>query len=327
MTSNSNDRQQSLSILLVSDVHLATDQIPKIRQQLSLSSGGDTTNEAQSNTNNGHDSHLVDVALLAGDMCSLKGEQYTDPEALRDAVQHIASMVRELSRLARRVFWIPGNHDPMSTFDPQSTDSRNIGGVNVHGTVVTVTDGLVLAGFGGSVPAFYDESRHSEQVWTGYPYETEEDFAREFEPFVSRVFSNGDGGAVCDNGDSGDKAQVLLMTHVGPSASSTVNVRRYFENDTDDQGVGEKKLPYFWIHSGSSTIQRAVDQRSVQSRVLLNVHGHTHDSKGVSMLGNVPVLNAGSLREGNWAVIHLDRNDGLESNPWSIRSIQHYHMD
>jgi len=281
-----------LRILLVSDVHLAVDHIRTV------------SNEIESSSN------PIDVVLLAGDMCNLKGPEYTDPESVRCAVEKIGEMVKELTKISNKVFWIPGNHDPLSTFDVESEDSIRIGGTNIHKRVVPLTHGLVLAGFGGSVPAFFDESRGNEQVWSGYPFETEEEFAREFGPFVRESLLK-------------QEQQILLMTHVGPSASGTVNVRRLYREEDDR---AEDSKPYFVIQSGSSTIQSHVDSDELQERVVLNVHGHTHDCKGSSMLGNIPVLNAGSLREGNWAVITLKQDQQSTQNSWSVRSVQHHHF-
>lgn len=82
----------SLTILLVSDIHLYTHHIPDLVAPWVRSQGID-----------------VDVILCSGDLCNLKGEQYNDADAIAQAERDIDGMLFELEKICKRVYYIPGN--------------------------------------------------------------------------------------------------------------------------------------------------------------------------------------------------------------------------
>jgi Icc-related predicted phosphoesterase len=273
--------KQQMNILLVSDIHLANQAIEKLQKHLSTTK--------------------IDAIILSGDICNLKGAEYTDEQCLKKAEQDIDNIVQALQMICEKVYFIPGNHDPLSSFE-QNTIPH---GVNIHNTAIQLADGLVIAGFGGSVPAFYDESRGNQLVWEGYPFTTEDEYEKEFVPFINqKVLSS--------------ESSVLLVTHVGPHQSDTVKVRRRNSEPTEK--------PYYIIYSGSATVQKQLERTELQDKVVLNVHGHTHDSKGSTMLDQIPVVNAGSLKEGNWGIVTLARRDESVSNSWFVKGVQLYHL-
>lgn len=59
-------------------------------------------------------------------------------------------------------------------------------------------------------------------------------------------------------------------------------------------------------------------EEDFQRRVLLNVHGHTHDASGVARIGRCTVLNPGALQEGRYATLVLERLGGR----WNIVKIE-----
>ncbi len=272
-----------MNVLLVSDIHLAMKNIEVIKDRLI--------------------DQQIHAVLLAGDICNLKGIDYVNEEVLDKASRNIADMIEKLSNIAnsKKVYWIPGNHDPMSCFK-----GEDLGGINIHKRVVKLADGLVIAGFGGAVPAFDDSGN---EVWEGYPFENEKQFELEFVPFLNNeILSSEYHGS-----------QIILMSHVGPYESDTVKVRRKKEPSSSKA--------YSFLYSGSSTLQHHLEKEELQERVLLNVHGHTHLAKGHTMLYKIPVVNAGSLMEGNWAVINLKRNEKEGKSYWFVQNVQLLHFN
>ena len=44
--------------------------------------------------------------------------------------------------------------------------------------------------------------------------------------------------------------------------------------------------------------------------MVMNVHGHVHEAPGQDEVGNVPILNPGSLSEGRFSLVELRRGEG-----------------
>jgi len=59
-----------------------------------------------------------------------------------------------------------------------------------------------------------------------------------------------------------------------------------------------------------------------QSHVTCNIHGHTHPGRGQSSVVAVPVVNPGSLKEGNFGIITLR----VDSGKWRLQSAQFIHL-
>ena len=275
-----------MNILLVSDIHLSINNIKRVRNDLNTK---------------------IDHVILSGDMCNLKGDDYTNESALRQSESDITEMINELKLISPSVYFIPGNHDPLTTFSNQGV---NIG-VNIHNEVKPLENGLLIAGFGGSVPAFDDSNV---LTWQGYPCKTEEEYSNQLTPFMNSILTQ----------KKTDNKKILLVTHVGPHESDTVKVRRRRSSEEEDQNSSSFSI----IYSGSKTLQKQLERNEFQESVVLNVHGHTHDSKGSTMLYNIPVVNAGSLREGNYGIVRLERSDPNVEHSWFVQNVQllHFHV-
>ncbi len=72
------------------------------------------------------------------------------------------------------------------------------------------------------------------------------------------------------------------------------------------------------IDSGSSSLRRLLSSSDVQDRVVLNIHGHTHDASGCARVGAVTVLNPGALLEARLAVVEMRRG---ANGRWAVRSV------
>ena len=80
--------------------------------------------------------------------------------------------------------------------------------MNVHAIPTRIAPNLTLLGFGGSVPSFTPEGQ---QVWEGFPYDSDDKFSGDVKLLLDEVVSN---DAIPP------KETLLLMTHNGPSNSS-----------------------------------------------------------------------------------------------------------
>jgi Icc-related predicted phosphoesterase len=270
----------TLKILVVSDIHLTFSNIDRMRSEINTP---------------------IDVVLLSGDMCSLWDTEYTDEKALSKALQDISTIIQQLQKISKKVYYIPGNHDPLVLFDSDNKKSGIEYGTNIHNRAVKLIDGLVLAGFGGSVPGIYNDDKSV--IWTGYPYNTDNEYEHVFVPFMNNV--------VLSSSYSNDA--ILLMTHVGPVESDTTKVR---------EKVADEDNKYRMIMSGSTITQTQLERSIVQNKVILNVHGHTHDATGHAMLYNIPVVNPGPLKYGHYTIVSLKRKDSQQSNSWYAHNIE-----
>jgi Icc-related predicted phosphoesterase len=239
-----------LRILLISDIHLAINLIQNVKDSLNKKNQD------------------VDLVLLAGDICNLKDEEYEDNGVIQKAEDDIQNILWSLEQITSKVYYIPGNHDPKTMFDKKPQLTKN--SVNMHKNVVQLAPGLLIAGFGGSVPSYYAPELRRE-AWKGYPFTTEEKFEEEWDKFLNQNIIP----QLHNN-------QLLLMTHVGPSGSDTVKYNK---------SVGEVT-----IMSGSDTLQKCLRSNELQEKVVVNVHGHTHIGRGQSQFTNIPIVNPGSLR-------------------------------
>ncbi|KAL0491072.1 metallophosphoesterase YsnB [Acrasis kona] len=272
----------TLRVLVVSDIHLALNAIQTVKDYL-----------ARHTVN-------IDVILVPGDICNIKGAEYTEKAAQIKAEDDTQNILWSLEQITSKVYYIPGNHDPDSLLENQSQLTKN--STNVHKKVVELAPDLLLAGFGGSVPSYYAPELRK-QAWVGYPFKEEEEFKAEWSPFFNEHIK--------DKFSSQPNAQLLLMTHVGPSGSDTVR----YHPSLDDH----------IILSGSDTLQETFKQElDFQAKTVLNVHGHTHLGKGQSQYTNIPVVNPGSLKEGNWAILTLER---VDQKPWELVSTQLLHFN
>mmetsp|Transcript_47760 Transcript_47760/g.123884 ORF Transcript_47760/g.123884 Transcript_47760/m.123884 type:complete len:174 (+) Transcript_47760:647-1168(+) len=96
------------------------------------------------------------------------------------------------------------------------------------------------------------------------------------------------------------KDQIIFLSHCGPASSKTTIVEA-------EDGSGK-------IYSGSTSVEDLLCHRDNPSRAVVCIHGHTHASRGQAKVADVPVVNPGSLKEGNFAVLQLVR----ENQKWRI---------
>lgn len=154
-----------------------------------------------------------------------------------------------------------------------------------------ITSDLVLAGFGGSVPAY--NLVDGKEVWKGYPFHSENDFIKDFTPVEEQLAKHKD-------------KSVILMTHNGPSESSTI----LYQKD-----IGAPK-----ILSGCTHLAEYIKSKDSQLNVVCNIHGHTHLGHGRCQIGKVQIVNPGSLMENRFGIMYLDRDS---NSKWYLSRTEH----
>ncbi|GAB5353788.1 hypothetical protein AAMO2058_000064000 [Amorphochlora amoebiformis] len=244
----------------------------------------------------------IDVVLCPGDITTMPNADWKikpDPEKVREYSTRVSRVLQILNSIPNhrgKVFWVPGNHDPLPLFraseeSPQedSKDSKNFPG-NVHGKVVEIAPGLLVGGFGGCVEAI----ENGKEVWVAYPY-SEKDMPARMKRFLGGVESSLQKG----------KTSLILLTHAGPDGSSTAQVSGLDPNALNAPGVRSSI-----INSGSKAIADMVSTKMVQNSCLVLMHGHTHQGMGLARLGSVPILNPGStLHSGSFGIVKFQRSD------------------
>lgn len=79
-----------------------------------------------------------------------------------------------------KVYYIPGNHDAAILFDPDNEAKISDRAVNVEKRVIELEPGLMLAGFGGSLPTMCKLPDQDDfmPVFHPYPYADEEAYGK-----------------------------------------------------------------------------------------------------------------------------------------------------
>jgi Icc-related predicted phosphoesterase len=82
------------------------------------------------------------------------------------------------------VYWLPGNHDPPDLFKTSDALISNMTSYssNVHNKVFEIVPNLYVLGFGGSLPATFQElktNREYEDLYGCFPHSDTKEFGRE----------------------------------------------------------------------------------------------------------------------------------------------------
>eukprot|EP00762_Andalucia_godoyi_P000863 ANDGO_03833.mRNA.1 hypothetical protein CAOG_05811 len=238
---------------------------------------------------------LVDLILHSGDVGDLSSPQTASKEQHFAAEGELTDTFASIENICCRLLYVPGNHDPESTFSrkPQLSSYSK----NVHGSPMLLVPNLYLVSAGGSVDSF-EIADKTKLKWAGYPYSEgkTEELRRCLEAQLEKVPADAD---------------VLVMTHCGPSGSPSV-----IWNGIVDMGSSDV------LH-----FLQKLEGRRPHLNPLLAIHGHTHPSPGQFTLGSLsfPVSNAGSLVDGNFSVIHLAKHP--ETRRWSLERIEQLNLD
>ena len=209
-------------------------------------------------------------------------------------VEELKTILTTLELISPNLIYIPGNHDFINLFKVEESPKLTENSINLHLSEHLIKDDLLLVGIGGSICSLFSDEEFyhaykkldkSKIEWKGYPYidnknspdyeKSDEMFRKDLEKIDSYVNNH--------------KGSVILLTHVGPFTSNTAN--QY-----------EKRI----IYSGSPALNEFLIK--YENKILVNVHGHTHDAQGMGKVHTVKVCNPGALLYMRFGLLNLVKN-------------------
>lgn len=281
---SNNNIIKRIKILLISDIHLNKTNVGKVNKYLSTSN------------------IKIDHLWAPGDFLKLKDEDNDDEKKLQQAENSLIDLLNDIKKIHPKPIIIPGNHDPKTLFSTENDKYFKFGEcMNIHNKLYRVEGetNLFLAGFGGSVPAFCDSKLH----WTGYPFSNDDEFGKIYNSFIDSIIDD-------KNNMIQTNKSIVLFTHNGPSMCSTTMDWRM--ND-------ENKI----IKTGSINIMKSLLNDKLKDKLICNIHGHTHLGFGQGYVGNIKVINPGSLKGGdfnnNFAILQLAQ---FNDKSWNIDNVE-----
>ncbi|KAL0210784.1 hypothetical protein P9112_009082 [Eukaryota sp. TZLM1-RC] len=161
--------------------------------------------------------------------------------------------------------------------------SENILRICTHKKRTLITPGLSIIGLNGSVPSYTDDAL----IYEGHPYADDNAFGKDLEESLSLALEN---------------EQVILLTHSGPKGETTLD------------RSGSKV-----IDMGSQSLSTVLDNNE---QILINIHGHSHNSAGLVTHKQCSVLNPGSGVAGKGCFLELRR----ELGKWTIGNIDWFEL-
>ncbi|KAJ3040201.1 hypothetical protein HDV00_011298 [Rhizophlyctis rosea] len=139
-----------------------------------------------------------------------------------------------------------------------------------------------------------------------------------------------------------DPDKCILVTHCGPGGVGTTD-----DNKTPHQAAttrletGSAQLtdllssPEFQgvtdenAKSPNSPLQRSPfspkpgSPKQQSPNILFHLHGHSHSAWGISHIGNIPVINAGALKDGRFAIATVEYGLGLGMvKRWELKGVE-----
>ena len=305
---NNNDNQckiithtnkNNIRILIISDIHQESSKIDKLRKYCE------------------YNKITYDYIFCMGDFDSLYIKEQQDDIIIEESIEIIKNILQLLETLCKRIFYIPGNHDPKILFSKNSPQLA-LYSQNIHKKIIEIEDNLLLIGIGGCIPNFYSDSEKNFHTFNydleninknciqykGFPYcndykeiniiKSDEmylnDIIEIFQEYEQMKYKN---------------KQIIFLSHSGPIWSDSSNT---FVN-------GRVK------YCGSSNLQKFFNLN--HEKFLLNIHGHTHKSVGLMSLFNLKIINPGSLLKGNFGEIILKKN----KKKWETKNISFYKIN
>jgi Icc-related predicted phosphoesterase len=242
----------------------------------------------------------VDVVLVSGDLADGPMDWNQTPEQIQRYRSDLKTVLDRLSQYKSEIYFIPGNHDALSTFkvsedSPTFVPSPPPFPCNMHLKRAVIAPKLHLLGLGGSVPGYQE----GEMIWDGFPYKTNAEMDADVHKVLDPVFFE-------DTSCLSDDDCVILMTHVGPAESDTSYVR---------------EDPHKPIVSGNKELMKLLSTEKMQRHTVLSIHGHSHDSPGQCVVGRTRIVNPGPLVGGCFGVYTLRRRAAGTRPSWEVASV------
>ena len=283
--------EDNLLILLVSDTHESIENVNKLVNYCK------------------EKSIKPDYIFCLGDIMSTGKQE--DQSVYDLKVEELKTILTTLELISPNLIYIPGNHDFINLFKVEESPKLTENSINLHLSEHLIKDDLLLVGIGGSICSLFSDEEFyhaykkldkSKIEWKGYPYidnknspdyeKSDEMFRKDLEKIDSYVNNH--------------KGSVILLTHVGPFTSNTAN--QY-----------EKRI----IYSGSPALNEFLIK--YENKILVNVHGHTHDAQGMGKVHTVKVCNPGALLYMRFGLLNLVKNAENDYN-WKVEKYEQINL-
>ena len=280
---------KEFSFLIVSDIHESMENVKKLVEYYSKTQT------------------KFDYILCCGDIVTVPNNEQDFPESAKKYEPMIADLFKELEKICPNIVYVPGNHEPYTTFKEDSPQLTK-GTIGLHKKYLKLTDDLYMIGLGGSPPILHGDKYSNEQIpfkdvnvkqykWDGYPYnvdKTEENYPRSDAILLKDLMVP----VEKLKKEVGDKASLILLSHVGPLYTLT----NYMNIANENIYLGSEQLGQWFVD---------------EKNCFLNIHGHSHPAKGViNIMEKKTVINPGDLASGNYAVIKIKKNN----DEWTLES-------
>ena len=263
---------KELKALLISDSHVHGEYLNKLAMWLD------------------HTEKKYDVVIIAGNMANMLNKLRNEPHAEYQASQQVVdTLTFFIEHVKKPVFFLPGNTEPTALYS-YGFDVPNA--VNVHKRAAQLDEKLVILGLGGSIPVEKDKK----DILEGYPYKKDQEFTKELEACLESSIKN-----------FGSDVNIILLTHVGPSESTTTDVHLDKEKVNGGvKGFGELLKKY-------------------SDNILCNVHGHSSFCEGLTKpFGpKISIINPGGMVAGHFGELNLFRQP---TGNWSVTSVEFHSL-
>ncbi|CAJ0853368.1 8682_t:CDS:2 [Entrophospora sp. SA101] len=198
----------------------------------------------------------------------------------------LKELINELRNLDKPLLYIPGNHDPDTSFT-QSKDQDNGGNNDDKKCKNMHNQTMQLVGFGGSTNGVLKNSPGT-VVWPAYPKDSESLFTKNLPNLLNKVKDD----------------DIILVTHVGPADVGTTNVDKFPLQSSLAISSGSLALHDF-IMSSSPSSETNSSSLKHDIRIINNIHGHSHWSFGLSHIGQTAIINPGAFEDGRFAILSM----------------------
>ena len=277
------NEQEEIRFLLLSDLHLPTENVQLLKQW-------------HQSKNKGLNYNYV---LVSGDILRLNNSEsfqetsQTESEA-EGMIQNL--FMNELEGFADDLLYIPGNHDPSTLFAEDRSKLPILGSNpngNIHRGIYKLRDNLIVIGLGGCVKDFVQENGEGpmKPCWLANIYPYYELDHKTFNEHLDQLWM-----AVQAQYPDPD-VQVIVLTHEGPYGSATAK-NQYFEQNGTTYWAGSPHLRDLLIKN--------------KNRMVCNIHGHTHEGAFAVNIGTpherMTVINPGSLVQSEFGEMTLRLN-------------------
>eukprot|EP01091_Cochliopodium_minus_P003838 TRINITY_DN13792_c0_g1_i1.p1 TRINITY_DN13792_c0_g1~~TRINITY_DN13792_c0_g1_i1.p1 ORF type:complete len:296 (-),score=89.41 TRINITY_DN13792_c0_g1_i1:89-976(-) len=287
--------KEEITILLTTDVHSAWENIDLLKKEIEIK----------------HKDKKIDVIFITGDLSNYPGK--LDKEQKQSDIEksesEIDRVLKEHETICPKIFYLGGNHDPLSTMVDDTEKLKKLGNtsVNIHNSVLTnFAPNLILCGYGGAGPGLVDDK----VVWQGFPFAKDDDISVGYNKLINERE---------ELKDLKKEDSVIFLTHCGPMSSST----------SVHHKIGKQT-----VQSGSKSLDNLIRTQKVQDNVFINIHGHTHSGVGFNKIGSVGIINAGPLQFGRYAILKIQKsNPSLKRDPeekfdysWLVKELLFYRL-